>query len=111
MTASRLDKLTDSLRASGLDAVALNPGPTLKYLTDLNFHLMERPVVLIAAPGQDPAIILPELLIRSGKLDLSLGNSRMAAGLVAVVVASITKNTLLTILAGVAALLILQFVM
>ncbi len=61
MTASRLDKLTDSLRASGLDAVALNPGPTLKYLTDLNFHLMERPVVLIAAPGQDPAIILPEL--------------------------------------------------
>ena len=61
MTASRLDKLTASLRASGLDAVALNPGPTLKYLTNLNFHLMERPVVLIAAPGQVPAIILPEL--------------------------------------------------
>lgn len=62
-------------------------------------------------PAVLSAIILPELLIRSGKLDLSLGNSRMAAGLVAVVVASITRNTLLTILAGMAALLILQFVM
>ncbi|HEY2979970.1 MAG TPA: Xaa-Pro peptidase family protein [Anaerolineales bacterium] len=58
---SRLDKLNASLRASGLDAVALNPGPTLKYLTDVSFHLMERPVVLLVAPGQDPALILPEL--------------------------------------------------
>ena len=61
MTASRLDKLNASLRTSGLDAVALNPGPTLKYLTSLNFHLMERPVVLLVAPGQDPVIVLPEL--------------------------------------------------
>ncbi|HVN14764.1 MAG TPA: aminopeptidase P family N-terminal domain-containing protein, partial [Anaerolineales bacterium] len=58
---SRLDKLTASLRTSGLDAVALNPGPTLKYLTNVSFHLMERPVVLLVAPGQDPALILPEL--------------------------------------------------
>jgi Xaa-Pro dipeptidase len=61
MTSARLDKLIASLRTSGLDAVALNPGPTLKYLTSLNFHLMERPVVLLIAAGQDPAIILPEL--------------------------------------------------
>ncbi|MCJ7432289.1 MAG: Xaa-Pro peptidase family protein [Anaerolineales bacterium] len=61
MTTSRLDKLSASLRTSGLDAVALNPGPTLKYLTTLNFHLMERPVVLLFAPGQDPALVLPEL--------------------------------------------------
>ena len=45
MTQSRLDKLTASLRTSNLDAVILNPGPTLKYLTGLNFNLMERPVV------------------------------------------------------------------
>ena len=69
MTASRLDKLNASLRTSSLDAVALNPGPTLKYLTNLNFHLMERPVVLLVAPGQDPAIILPELeLLKVGLL-------------------------------------------
>lgn len=61
MTSSRLDKLSASLRASGLDAVALNPGPTLTYLTDLRFHLMERPVVLLVAPGKAPVIILPEL--------------------------------------------------
>jgi Xaa-Pro dipeptidase len=61
MSSSRLDKLTASLRASGLDAVALNPGPTLKYLTDVSFHLMERPVVLLVAPGQVPALVLPEL--------------------------------------------------
>jgi Xaa-Pro dipeptidase len=44
-----------------LDAVALNPGPTLKYLSGVNFHLMERPVVLLVAPGQDPALVLPAL--------------------------------------------------
>jgi Xaa-Pro dipeptidase len=58
---SRLEKLNASLRTSGLAAVALNPGPTLTYLTGLHFHLMERPVVLLAAPDKDPVIILPEL--------------------------------------------------
>jgi Xaa-Pro dipeptidase len=61
MTLARLDRLTSALQASGLDAVALNPGPTLKYLTGLGFHLMERPVVLLVVPGQEPAIVLPEL--------------------------------------------------
>ena len=61
MTQSRLEKLNASLRTSDLDAVVLNPGPTLTYLTGLHFHLMERPVVLMFAKGQDPAIVLPEL--------------------------------------------------
>jgi Xaa-Pro dipeptidase len=61
MTTARLEKLVASLRTSGLDAVALNPGPTLTYLTGAHFHLMERPVVLLAPQGGDPAIILPEL--------------------------------------------------
>lgn len=61
MTRSRLNKLTASLLNSNLDAVILNPGPTLKYLTGLNFHLMERPVVLFVAPGKDPVLVLPEL--------------------------------------------------
>ena len=61
MTTARLEKLTASLRTSGLDAVALNPGSTLTYLTGAHFHLMERPVVLLVAQGQEPAIILPEL--------------------------------------------------
>lgn len=61
MTHPRLDKLNASLRTSGLDSVILNPGPTLTYLTGLHFHLMERPVVLLFAKDQDPAIVLPEL--------------------------------------------------
>ena len=61
MTLARLEKLTASLRTSGLDAVSLNPGPTMTYLTGARFHLMERPVVLLVAPGREPAIVLPEL--------------------------------------------------
>jgi Xaa-Pro dipeptidase len=61
MISKRLQKLTASLRTSNLDAVILNPGPTLKYLSGLNFHLMERPVVLFVAPDKDPVLVLPEL--------------------------------------------------
>ena len=61
MTQSRLDKLNSSLQTSDLDAVILNPGPTLTHLTGLHFHLMERPVVLMFAKDQEPAIVLPEL--------------------------------------------------
>jgi Xaa-Pro dipeptidase len=68
MTQSRLDQLTASLRTSGLSAVALNPGPTLTYLTGVEFHLMERPVVLLVSPDHEPVLILPELELP--KLDL-----------------------------------------
>lgn len=61
MNQSRFDQLNTSLRTSDLDAVILNPGPTLTHLTGLHFHLMERPVVLLFAKDQDPAIVLPEL--------------------------------------------------
>ena len=61
MTQPRFEKLNASLQTSDLDAVILNPGPTLTYLTGLHFHLMERPVVFLFAKDQDPAIVLPEL--------------------------------------------------
>ncbi len=61
MTLARLESLTASLLRSKLDAVVLNPGPTLTYLTGQQFHLMERPVVLFVAPGKDPVLVLPEL--------------------------------------------------
>ncbi len=59
-------------------------------------------------PAVLSALILPELLIPSGQLDLSLGNHRWLAGLIALVVAWRTRNVLWTILAGFAALLLLQ---
>jgi branched-subunit amino acid transport protein len=59
-------------------------------------------------PAVLSAIILPELLYRSNQLDISLGNTRLLAGIVAILVARFSKNTLLTILAGMIALLLLQ---
>src|SRR5512140_99740 len=61
MTTARLEHLNVALSQAGLDAVALNPGPTFAYLTGVSFHLMERPVVLLVAPGRRPALVLPEL--------------------------------------------------
>lgn len=61
MSASRLERLTIALSQAKLDGIALNPGPTFTYLTGVSFHLMERPVVLLVAPGQRPVLVLPEL--------------------------------------------------
>lgn len=59
-------------------------------------------------PAVLSAIIFPELLYHANHLDLSPGNTRLFAGIVATFVAWYTKNTLLTILAGMFALFILQ---
>jgi Xaa-Pro dipeptidase len=58
---SRHARLAVALLNSGLDALVLNPGPTLTYLTGLEFHLSERPVVAIFRPHSQPILILPEL--------------------------------------------------
>jgi len=60
-------------------------------------------------PAVLSALIFPELFIREGALTLSLDNHRMIAGLIAILVAWFSKNTLITILAGMAALFLLQF--
>jgi Xaa-Pro dipeptidase len=59
-------RLAVSLQTAGLDALALNPGPSLAYLTGLEFHLMERPIVGLFRPHSPLVLILPEL--ESGKL-------------------------------------------
>ncbi len=63
MQQERLNRLYEVMQSAGLDGIALNPGPTLTYLTGLNFHLMERPTVLLIAPGKLPTIVAPELEI------------------------------------------------
>jgi len=57
-------------------------------------------------PAVLSAIVFPELLLSAGGLDLSFHNSRLLAGIVAIAIAWFTKNTLLTILAGMIALLL-----
>ena len=60
-------------------------------------------------PAVLSAIIFPELFLRDGSLDLSLGNTRLLAGLVAILTAWFSKNTLITIIAGMVALFVFQY--
>ena len=53
-------RLADALQAAGLDSLALNAGFSLYYLTGLNFHLSERPVVMIFTPPNPPVLVLPK---------------------------------------------------
>jgi Xaa-Pro dipeptidase len=57
----RQAKLAAALQAAGLDALALNPGPSLHYFTGIEFHLSERPVVCLFRPEGAPALVLPQL--------------------------------------------------
>lgn len=55
------------------------------------------------------AIIVPELVMPGGRVDISIGNLRLLAGIVAILVAWKTKNIVWTIIAGMGVLLGLQY--
>jgi Xaa-Pro dipeptidase len=57
----RQRKMAAQLEAVGLYAAVFNPGPTLTYLTGMNFHLMERPVIFFLTAQTKAAIVLPVL--------------------------------------------------
>ena len=59
-------------------------------------------------PAVLSAIFVPELVQPGGKLNLSLGNARLLAGLLAMLVAWRTRNVLLTVAVGMVSLWILQ---
>jgi Xaa-Pro dipeptidase len=61
MTQSRLENLQKKLADAKLDALVLNPGASLFYLTGFHFHLMERPTVLIIPASGTPSLVLPAL--------------------------------------------------
>jgi Xaa-Pro dipeptidase len=63
----RQSALTEMLANSGYDAIALNAGASQAYFSDLHFHLMERPVVLLLAPKHTPVLVLPGF--EKGKTD------------------------------------------
>lgn len=70
---ARHTALNHQLLSGGLDAVVINPGPSMTYLTGAHFHLSERPVVVIFEPGDIPAIVLPRLeLAKIEALDFEL---------------------------------------
>src|SRR3972149_716022 len=60
------------------------------------------------APAVLAAIILPIVLLPDGKLSVQINNAPLAASLVAGLVSWRTRNLLLTILLGMAALLVMR---
>lgn len=77
------------------------------------FHIPEtvRKALHYVPPAVLSAIVFPELFLPNGTLNLSIGNHRLLAGLIAMAVAWFTKNTLITILVGMIALFVLQFLL
>jgi branched-subunit amino acid transport protein len=73
--------------------------------TDLKQALRFVPVAVLSA------IVFPEMFQPGGQLDLSLGNQRLLAGLVAIGVAYFTKNVIWTVAIGMVALWGLQWLM
>jgi branched-subunit amino acid transport protein len=55
------------------------------------------------------AIVFPELLVRGGHLAVNIDNHRLTAGLIAMLVAWRFKKIMPTIVAGMAALWLLQW--
>ncbi len=62
---ARLSPLLGAVAAAGLDAAALVPGPNFRRLFGRDFHLMERPLVVIAPREGAPVAILPNLEMAS----------------------------------------------
>ena len=75
----------------------------------IEIPLVVQQALRFVPPAVLTAIIVPELLYRNGQVDVSLGNLRLIAGLLAIVVAWRTKNALLTIGAGMITLWVLQY--
>lgn len=63
----RQSKLQALLPSAGIDGLALNPGPSLTYLTGMHFHLMERPIIAIFTPDSPALLVIPELEVEKTK--------------------------------------------
>ena len=59
--ASRLELVRDAVRAAGLDAVLLTPGPDLRYVTGYDATQLERLTCLAVPAHGDPALFVPRL--------------------------------------------------
>lgn len=57
----RVEQALTAAEAEGLEALALVPGPNLRYLLDLGFFMSERPIVALLPIDRPPVIVLPEL--------------------------------------------------
>lgn len=56
-----LQRLANIAAQSGLAAIAIVPGANFRYVSGLNFHLMERPTLMFVTPQGQVLGIIPEL--------------------------------------------------
>tara|TARA_R110002096_G_scaffold219555_1_gene407908 strand:- start:7280 stop:8440 length:1161 start_codon:yes stop_codon:yes gene_type:complete len=65
MTDPRLKSVYTAMQTANLDAVAFVPGPNFKRIFAHDFHLMERPLVIIIPATGTPVAIVPNLEMAS----------------------------------------------
>lgn len=70
-----------------------------------------RQALTFVPPAVLAAIVLPGLLLHQGAIDLTAGNPRWIAGVLAIVVGARTRNALAAIATGMVALWLLQWAM
>ena len=61
MSNEKINKLQSWLKNEDLDALAIVPGSNFFYLTGGNFHLLERPTVLLISKTNTPIAIMTVL--------------------------------------------------
>ncbi len=64
MTSNRYSQFQEGMKAHKVELLALIPSPTFFYLSGLDFHLMERPIVGFFSPRRQPLLVVPELELR-----------------------------------------------
>jgi branched-subunit amino acid transport protein len=105
---------TPGLWATIIAAGLITYGIRLSFIVGLGKRTVPdslRRALRFVPPAVLSAIIFPEMFRPGGHLDVSPGNVRMWAGLLAALVAWRTKNILLTIAAGMGALWVLQVIL
>jgi Xaa-Pro aminopeptidase len=65
--AARLGLVRESVRAAGLDAVLLSPGPDLRYVTGYDAKQLERLTCLAVPADGDPVLFVPRLELRAAQ--------------------------------------------
>jgi len=69
---SRLERLRQALDGAGLAALALVPGPNLRYLTGLAMHPSERLTLAVLPLAETPVLLLPALEVPRARERLAL---------------------------------------
>jgi Xaa-Pro aminopeptidase len=63
----RLQTVADAVRAHGLDALLLTPGPDLRYVTGYDAKQLERLTCLVVPASADPFLVVPALELKAAQ--------------------------------------------